>query len=558
MDLKNIDDLKPGNQNKKKKKRSAGRQREYAYSYSAYQPAVKKKSISGKPIISLLLGLGFLSAILIVTMLTAGASTHSSGNVAVKTSDGASASDGAATSGEASATTTASTTGTMPTGGGTAANTMTGQIVLGVVTAINTTTKEIALYDVEKETPVTYSYSGATNIMDKYGQPIAISQIPVGTMIDASHEPNETKLTALAISTKAWEYVGVNNLGIDRSKRVMKIASTKYKYTKDIQILNGEKFINVADLAEQDELNVWGYEETIWSITVTRGHGTVRLKDYDGFLGDFITIGYESIQQIVKDMVITVREGNFNLTVENDKYTATKNITINRDKETVVSLSDLGPEASKVGRVTFDIKPFGADLYVDGVLSSYANPVELEYGEHDLFVSLEGYTAYDGKFTVDSAGKTLRIDLPEESSKGEASVSETKTSDSKTDNGSGTGSNGQTADAGGNTGSGTSDTSGTNQGGSQTVDTGDGTSSNVSNSDFDVDAKHKIYIQNPVGASVYLNGEYMCKSPGSFEKLIGSHVLTFIKDGYQTMSYTVEVADDNLDTYFNMPDLIKK
>ena len=90
------------------------------------------------------------------------------------------------------------------------------------------------------------------------------------------------------------------------------------------------------------------------------------------------------------------------------------------------------------------------------------------------------------------------------------------------------------------------------------MDTGDGTSSNVSNSDFDVDAKHKIYIQNPVGASVYLNGEYMCKSPGSFEKLIGSHVLTFIKDGYQTMSYTVEVADDNLDTYFNMPDLLKK
>jgi hypothetical protein len=47
-------------------------------------------------------------------------------------------------------------------------------------------------------------------------------------------------------------------------------------------------------------------------------------------------------------------------------------------------------------------------------------------------------------------------------------------------------------------------------------------------------------------------------SPCSFSKVIGTHVLTFIEEGYETMSYTVDVLNDNLDTYFNMPDLVKK
>ncbi len=66
---------------------------------------------------------------------------------------------------------------------------------------------------------------------------------------------------------------------------------------------------------------------------------------------------------------------------------------------------------------------------------------------------------------------------------------------------------------------------------------------------------HLIYIQNPSGVSVYLNGEFKGISPVSFQKVIGSHVLTFIKQGYKTKSYTINIADDGLDTYISLPDL---
>ncbi len=482
-----------------------------------------KGKINHRPILSLLMGLGVLSVILLVTMLTASQTSKNTPKISSNLPGNV---------------TEALVTTPIPTG----------EEVLGVLTEVNPDTMELTLYDVVHEVSLTYGYTGGTNITDKYGQQMSISQIPAGTMLEVFHEPGKLKLTAIRISTKAWEYVGVNNLSIDRSKRVMKIASSKYRYTDDIIIFNEAKRVPVTELAEQDELTVWGYDQTIWSVTVTRGHGTVRLVDYDNFIGDFITIGYESIQQIVKDMVIMVREGNFNLTVENAKYTATKNITVNRDQETVVSLSDLGPDAAKVGRITFEISPFGADLYIDGELMSYASPIELDYGQHRIEVSLGGYTTYTGILKVASAGKTIHIDLPESNSKNTVAVSETNDST-------------ETGDSDQDSRNDDPDNSGEAEGADDietpaNIDIGD--TENISNDDFDEDDEHKIYVQNPVGASVYLNGEYMGKSPGSFKKLIGKHVLTFIREGYETMSYTVEVKDDNLDTYFNMPDLIKK
>jgi hypothetical protein len=477
-------------------------------------------------IMNLLLGLGFLSAILLLTMYVTGAD---SGRRNGKKSD---------TREESQEITSVEAVGNE---------------VLGVITAIRKETQEIDLYDVNKEESVTYTYSGGTDVVDKYGQVIAISQLPIGTMVEAVYPDKETKLSGIKISTKAWEYVGVSNLMIDRSSRVMKIASSKYKYTDDVIILDGSNYITVQELAEMDELTVRGYEETIWSITLTRGHGTVKLVEYDNFLGDNITIGYEAMEQVAKDMVIKVREGNFNLTVENTGFTATKNITVLRNQETVVSLGDLGPDAAKQGLVTFEITPFGADLFVDGQLTSYADALELTYGKHDVVVSLDGYITYEGKLAVDNAGTTFRIGLPKESSNEVASVTETNTDTEGTNNGSGN-SNGDNSDNSNNTDN--TDNAGSNQ--DNTGDISGAAPDNASNEEFEVDGKHKIYVQNPIGASVYLNGEFQGVSPVSFKKLIGTHVLTFIKEGYETTSYTVEVSDDNLDTYFNMPDLVKK
>ncbi len=522
----------------------------------AKQSKKKRFRISGNVIMNLITGLGLLSVILLITMFSSAPANRNrnkpAGDAKQQEQGGASV-----------------------------------QLVevLGVVTDINEEAKEITLYDIAKKESTVYPYSGSTDVTDKYSQTIAILQIPVGTMVEAIHPKTETKLTQLKISTKAWEYIGVNNLNIDRSNRVMKIGSAKYKYTDDLIILDGADFVTVYDLAPMDELTVRGYEETIWSITITRGHGTVKLTDYEGFIGDYVTIGYEAIQQIAKDMVIMVREGSFNLTVESAKYTATKNITVRRNQETVVSLGDLGPNGAKQGLVTFTISPFGADLFVDGKLTSYAEALEMNYGKHDIVVSLDGYVTYEGSLMLNTAGKNLRVDLPKESSNRSVTVTETDTPGTGTDvasnSGSGSGANaGIGNNAGGNGDTGMDSNIGTDSEEDVNSDSGESDgigddpdmegdenpdadadgedSGNLAEEDYIVDRNHLIYIQSPLGASVYLNGEFQGISPISFTKIIGNHVLTFIKEGYETISYSVEVANDRLDTYFNMPDMVKK
>lgn len=476
--------------------------------------------VNGRVILALLIGLGFLTIILLSAMLSAAKQQGGKSRRVVRPQEREVQTE--------------------------AEDASVGKI-LAVVKEIDTENKRITLLDVDSRGMITLDYTGGSNITDRYGRAISISQIDIASMVDATFRRDKGVLTDMNISSNAWEYAGVRNFSINFSDQTMKIASTKYKYNENILVLDGTDFIPIEKIKEQDELTVWGYEETIWAIMVTKGHGTVVLKDYEAFLGDFITIGYESMQQITEDMEITVREGVFNLTVENGKFSATKSITVNRNEVNVVSLADLGPDAPKHGRVKFEITPFGADLFIDGELTSYSNPIEILYGKYNLKVSLGGYVTYEGILNVDRAGKTVKIDLPELKSSESVSVTET---DSVT-SGTGKGSSSTTAGRDNADSGETIDLPDTDTGNDMDV-------ADEDSSDEIKDSGHMVYIQSPIGASVYIDGEYMGISPCSFEKIVGSHVLTLIEEGYQTMSYTIEITNDGKDQYFTMPALVPK
>lgn len=411
--------------------------------------------------------------------------------------------------------------------------------ILAVVKELDTENRRITLFNTGNKEILDLFYSGGTDITDKFGQVISISQIPIGAMVDIYFSSEEQKISKLQISTKAWEYIGVNNLEIHPADRIMKIGQTKYKYYDEIVVLNDGSFVGVNSLAEQDELNVWGYDQTIWSITVAKGHGTVTLTDQGAFLGGSITVGYEAMQQVTEDLKLTVREGNFNLTVENGKYSGTKNITVHRNQVTEVSLKELGPEPVKHGRVTFEINPFGADLFIDGELTNYGSPIELAYGNHEIKVSLGGYITYNGTLRLDAAGKTIKISLPKVQSSEAAEVVEAVDEPDETD----TVTKPEIIYNEWNY-------PGEEDGFEDDFD-------DAPEEDYILDEGHLIYVQYPQGASVYLNGDYMGMSPGSFQKVIGSHVLTFIREGYETQSYTIDVLDDGMDMYLSLPELKK-
>ena len=66
-----------------------------------------------------------------------------------------------------------------------------------------------------------------------------------------------------------------------------------------------------------------------------------------------------------------------------------------------------------------------------------------------------------------------------------------------------------------------------------------------------VSGVQKIHIEQPAGAEVYLDGNYVGIAPASTGKVTGSHVITLSKDGYKTRSYTVNIGNDGNDVTFS-------
>ena len=121
--------------------------------------------------------------------------------------------------------------------------------------------------------------------------------------------------------------------------------------------------------------------------------------------------------------------------------------------------------------------------------------MELTYGDYNIRVSLGGYNSYEGFINVDKPSMSISIELAEAKSDEDIRVDISQGEEYNDWD--------QSSEA-----------------------IGEGLEEEVY-----WDPDHYIYVQEPIGASVYLDGEFLGISPGRFAKIIGNHVMTFIKDG---------------------------
>ncbi|WP_455714162.1 PEGA domain-containing protein [Anaerosporobacter sp.] len=412
--------------------------------------------------------------------------------------------------------------------------------ILGVVKAIDTNKKSITLYNVDRNDELVLYYDGTTEVKDKYEKAITMSQLTVGEMVDAYYLLND-KVIEVSISNDAWEYKKVNNLVINNDKKMMSISSRNYQFNENLIIASENELINIIDLSEKDELTLKGVGSKVYSIIVTKGHGYVRFSNYSDFIGGNLEIGTDNMIAISEDMLVVVREGNYKLTMEKDGLTGSKLIRVVRNQEIVVDMGEFRKDAPQIAKVEFTILPNGADLYVDGKEVDYSEPIELKYGEHTVTVSLSGYEDYTGNITIDESSMQFFISLAE------PTVTEEESDTDST--GSSSNSNNTNSD---------SDSS-TNSSNSSSED--ESLEDEVNNSDKSnnsVDTEHQIYVQTPIGASVYWDGKLMGTAPVNFTKQVGSYTISLAADGYETVSYPVVIADDGEDVYLNFPNLTEK
>ena len=316
-----------------------------------------------------------------------------------------------------------------------------------------------------------YNYTIATRFLDKYGSRMPVSGFDAGRIIRVGEKDKQGRLVEAQISDLAWEYPDVTRYSVDEEHGAFKIADTNYSYDEDLFVVSDGSPLQLSDLTALDTLRVVGIDKKIYSISVTTGHGSLKLVNTSVFDGSYIQVGSKVFAQITGEMTIEIPEGTYTAAVANNGYGGSTEITITRGQETVL-------EGPKYGSILFAVNVEGAWLQVDGQLVDYSQPVELQYGVHTLTVTADGYDTYSKKLFVNSPEATIAIGMTGESGSSSTTTgSETQSSEADSSTSTGESADGQAGSlagslAGSHSGSSSSGSSSSSSSGSSSTSTG--------------------------------------------------------------------------------------
>ena len=320
------------------------------------------------------------------------------------------------------------------------------------------------------------------------------------------------------------------------NKFVYQLGDEEFELYRNVPVVSNGEQGELMDLNANDTLIVKGIDHTVYSITVDKGHGYLRLKNEQYFVGGWIEVGQKIIQPISEDMLLVVPEGTYQVLLTNTRIEGKKEVTIERDGEVELDVGDIKPEEAKYGDILFTINPENATLYIDGEQQDFSQKVTLEYGIHQMILKADGYKTLTQYIKVGQENATIRVEL-------EAQSQEEKSDSSDTNN---TGGNDDSMiDANTQSSNNTVTQSATAL--PSAALPSNATSSSTGN---------KVYIDSPEGAELYLDNNYIGIVPIAFSKSAGTHIVTLRKDGCQTKSYTLQVDTEAKDITYSFADLV--
>ena len=435
--------------------------------------------------------------------------------------------------------------------------------------------KTMTFFNIDVGKKYTLEYDGTTCFYDKYGKSLTPSQIVTGDIVDVKFLKSKKHLVSVQLSESSWSIKETERYSLNPKKHEITIGEDIYKISSDAVYFSEGKRVEERDIIETDTLSFQGIGNIVYSVSVEKGHGYLRLTGHQGFEGGWIEIGNSVISKVTEEMLITVPEGKYQVKISNEGTTAEKTVVINRNSESTVDFADVEFATPKTGTVLFSITPSKAKLFIDGEEADVSEGVELTYGLHQLICKADGYKTITQYLNVGQ--QAAGIDITLEKSDGEEQKEEESTDkkdettdpDKKTE-GEGTGENKDNKDnkenkegtenKDGEGTNGTQEGSNTESGETQNNTTeGSGTGENTDNgSTPDVTTTYyKVYIDSPTDTEIYLDGAYVGICPCSFKKTEGLHVLTLSRDGYITRSYTIQVDGEDRDISFSFAELIK-
>lgn len=381
-----------------------------------------------------------------------------------------------------------------------------------VIQKIDETKQKITFYNLSLGKSYTLSYDNATGMKSRYGEEMVAGQLRTGDIVEVTFLKDEKRAKNIWLDASAVVTEDVVNFGINRTARTFEVNGQQYAIDAMAPVLSDGRVLTLMDINEVDTLRITSIDRTIRSITITNGHGYVRLVNAESFEGGWVEFGQSIIRKVEKDMLLLIPAGSYEMLISSDGNVGTKSVLVVDGQEIQVDVSDLvqvEENEDKIGGIVFTINPSDAVLKVDGQETDYSEVVNLSYGIHHIEVTKEGYSTLSRYIKVGQEMANISINME---------ASDGSDDDSEDDE----------------TVSGNSAITATDEGGC------------------------KVYIDAPEGAELYVDGKYIGVLPTSFDKKSGTYTVSVRKSGYKTRSYSLEVDDSDKDVRYSFSSLEKE
>lgn len=282
-----------------------------------------------------------------------------------------------------------------------------------VVLSTDLNNKAVSLINMDTGKQYTLYYDGTTYVQDKHDGPMTISQIKAGDVVDVTFLKGKKRLASIKKSPEAWVYDDVYNYDLTGANGTASIGSQTYAMREGVVVLSDGKRVDKAEVVSQDVVTISGIDHKIYSVNVDKGHGYLSLKNEQPLIGGWIEVGNSIIRQITEDMLLVVPEGSYQVVLSNNNMGCVKEVTVERNKEVILDVSDLEVAEDAVGKILFTVEPESATVGVDGKPVDISKAVELKYGIHQIQAEANGYDTLTKHIQVGSEYATISFKLEE-------------------------------------------------------------------------------------------------------------------------------------------------
>lgn len=410
------------------------------------------------------------------------------------------------------------------------------------------TNKKLRLRDPSSGEEYVLNFRDNTVYEDAYGNPMVAEQLNAGDIVDIVVSVHSSDLSSVKIhgGEDSFSFPDITDYDISVNKGIFSYDGQNYRILKGTVVLAGDLPSSFKDIKNGDVLSISGVGRDVYTVRETGGDGFVRITGAESFKGGWVELG-NLVRPIEDEMVITVPAGNYTLSVTYQHYGGSKQVQVFRGKETRVDVSDLKGDLLKTGVITFTFEPEEANpaVYIDGKLVIKENPLELDYGVHTLDVKAEGYVYIHKFLKVGQPMANLAIILEEnDEDTPSANSSDRNTGKKAEDHEKDPLPSEALPEIFKNTGNNTTNSSSAKPAEEET----ETVTTDVS----------QLYIDGPSGAEVYYDGAYKGIAPCHFKKNGGTHVITLMKNGYQTKSYTLNLSSGTDNESYSFNELIEE